>query len=115
MPIDDMVQWCYGALQGLNREVNARELLSILLSLPPSTDTKEIIADTIYSNSSTMDGHRFADEFLKRRAAAEKVRGALSWTEILNRHAENKPADESWDPSFQVVVKKRGKRAAGNQ
>ncbi|CAI4813456.1 AIF_collapsed_G0053090.mRNA.1.CDS.1 [Saccharomyces cerevisiae] len=40
-------------------------VLEMLLSLPPGSESKEIIADTIYSYSSTMDGRRFATDFIK--------------------------------------------------
>lgn len=40
-----------------------------LLLLPSET---EIISDSIYANSQTLDGRRFADEFVRRRKLADK-------------------------------------------
>lgn len=40
------------------------EFITSLLSLPPDP---EIISDSIYANSPTLDGRRFADEFIRRR------------------------------------------------
>jgi len=42
---------------------------STLLSLPPELD---IISDSIYSASPTLDGRHFAQEFVRRRKMAEK-------------------------------------------
>jgi len=43
----------------------------MLLSFPlePDASTTEIISDTIYSNSTTLDGRRFASEFVAKRKA----------------------------------------------
>ena len=40
-----------------------------LLLLPPEPD---IISDSIYANSQTLDGRRFAEEFVKRRKMADR-------------------------------------------
>jgi len=42
-------------------------LLTFPIDPPPSSI--EIIQDTIYAHSSSLDGRRFADEFIKRRKA----------------------------------------------
>ncbi|KAK9377667.1 uncharacterized protein V1513DRAFT_422216 [Lipomyces chichibuensis] len=69
---DEFFKWCRSTLQGVNSGVNAEELLTMLLSLPlAGPETVEIIADTVYANSTTMDGRRFAEEFVKRRKAVE--------------------------------------------
>jgi len=43
----------------------------MLLSFPldPDASTTEIISDTIYSNSTTLDGRRFASKFVAKRKA----------------------------------------------
>lgn len=45
--------------------------MSMLLTFPIEADAsiREIISETIYTNSTTMDGRRFADEFVSRRKA----------------------------------------------
>jgi PERQ amino acid-rich with GYF domain-containing protein len=45
------------------------EFVQSLLLLPSET---EIISDSIYANSQTLDGRRFADEFVRRRKLADK-------------------------------------------
>lgn len=45
------------------------EFIQMLLSFPleASADVLEIISDSVYANSSTLDGRRFANEFTSRR------------------------------------------------
>ena len=43
--------------------------MSSLLDLPAEAD---IISDSIYANSQTLDGRRFAEEFLRRRKLADR-------------------------------------------
>lgn len=112
---DEFLQWCKSSIHDLNAGVNQQEMLSIILSLPATPDSKEIIADTIYSNSSTMDGRRFAEEFLKRRRAAdaENTSNGESWSEILQRNTNtNKPMNDGWNSSFKVVGGKKKNRKA---
>jgi PERQ amino acid-rich with GYF domain-containing protein len=108
---EEFVQWCKFKLQGLNPGVNQTELLAILLSLPGNADSKEIIADTIYSNSSTMDGRHFAEEFLSRRETADASKTGETWSDVLQRTPTIKPtANDGWNTAFKVVNKKK-KRA----
>ncbi|KAK9457426.1 hypothetical protein V1511DRAFT_168766 [Dipodascopsis uninucleata] len=79
---DEFIKWCRLTLKGINSGVNSEELLNMLMSLPVSTpDTTEIIADTIYTNSTTMDGRRFAEEFVRRRKAVE-LAGGDTWAAL---------------------------------
>jgi hypothetical protein len=41
----------------------------MLLSFPNDNSCSEIIQDIIYANSSSMDGRRFANDFISRRKA----------------------------------------------
>lgn len=108
---EEFLQWCKLKLNGLNAGVNQTELLSMLLSLPGTADSKEIIADTIYSNSSTMDGRHFAEEFLTRRKAADATKSGETWSDVLQRAPVVKPApNDGWNAAFKVVTKKK-KRA----
>ena len=45
------------------------DFVSQLLMLPPEAD---IISDSIYASSQTLDGRRFAEEFIRRRKLADK-------------------------------------------
>ncbi|QLL30871.1 hypothetical protein HG536_0A06860 [Torulaspora globosa] len=101
----DFLRWCKSQMK-LNPSVEAKSVLEVLLSLPAGPEAKEIIADTIYSNSSTMDGRRFATEFIKRRVECEKlVKDPLTWSEALALPEGN---EDDWE--FQVVSKKKGRK-----
>lgn len=102
-PRQDFLSWSRTSMK-LNKGVNKEEVLQIMLMLPVGSESSEIIADTIYSNSSTMDGRRFAQEFMKRRKAVEdQAHDGLSWNEALRISAEDD--NDGWD--FQVVGKKK--------
>ena len=89
--------------------------------LPPDA---EIIADSIYYDSQTLDGRRIAEEFVRRRKNADKgiiepvgqtLNGGESkstgggWSEVAKKGPEKK--EESTSTQFKVVPsKKKGKR-----
>ncbi|CAI4053245.1 hypothetical protein SKDZ_16G1690 [Saccharomyces kudriavzevii ZP591] len=101
----EFLKWCRSQLK-LNSSAQPDNVLEMLLSLPPGSESKEIIADTIYSYSSTMDGRRFAADFInKRLKCEEQISDPLSWSEVLTM-----PEGSSEDWEFQIVGKKKGKR-----
>lgn len=101
----EFLKWCKSQMR-LNPGISMNSVLEVLLSLPSGSIANEIIADTIYSNSSVMDGRRFATEFTKRRTQCEKqVKDPLSWSEALALPEGN---DDDWE--FQVVSKKKGRK-----
>ncbi|CAF9939940.1 MAG: hypothetical protein ALECFALPRED_008381 [Alectoria fallacina] len=62
-------RWTKSALsKGLNPNMNVDDFVSQLLMLPPEAD---IISDSIYASSQTLDGRRFAEEFVRRRKLAD--------------------------------------------
>ncbi|KAI9486936.1 MAG: hypothetical protein EXX96DRAFT_551207 [Benjaminiella poitrasii] len=70
-PSEDFLNWCKLSLRGLNTGVNADEILQMLLSFPIDQNSSlEIIQDIIYTNSESMDGCRFANDFMTRRKAS---------------------------------------------
>ena len=91
----------------------------MLLSFPldASPDVLEIISDSVYANSSTLDGRRFANEFTARRrldvaarypqlaAAASKGKPG-SMAEALRLQAQPKPAE--WNVKVAGGKKKKG-------
>ena len=105
------------------------EIYQMIVSLPPNeSTTSEIISDTIYAHSSTLDGRHFAEEFLKRRkqlgsaldpspptstspAAKENSAGggAGGWNEVLKKE-KGKDASGEWNSAFKVVAGKKGRR-----
>ncbi|CAG8451941.1 11905_t:CDS:2 [Dentiscutata heterogama] len=88
-PSEEFLKWCRNALRGLNN-VNVDEFIHVLLTFPldPPPETVEIIQESIYANSPTLDGRRFADEFIKRRKADAN---GLPMNSLLNHHSDSKP------------------------
>jgi|SRR5579862_2289108 len=99
----------------------------MMIQLPPNEATsKEIISDTVYTHSPTLDGRHFAEEFLKRRKVlgsaldATLSSGTLSsgtpsnsgsgsgWNEVLKK--EKKDPSGEWNSAFKVVAGKKGRR-----
>ncbi|ODV97600.1 hypothetical protein PACTADRAFT_73317 [Pachysolen tannophilus NRRL Y-2460] len=122
-PRDEFFVWCRNQLSQLNNGVKKEDVLSIMVQLPTGSESQEIIADTIYSNSSTMDGRKFASEFMKRKIAFEKSippNVDFSWGEELYRTAHNlgdsnNDQSNGWDNAFKVVSKKNKKRATNKE
>jgi PERQ amino acid-rich with GYF domain-containing protein len=98
------------------------DFVQTLLSLPAEP---EILADSIYANSQTLDGRRFAEEFIRRRKLADKGivdpitsgtlsnstndgKGSSGWNEVAKKGPAPKEDNNS---AFKVVApKKKGKR-----
>ncbi|KAJ3767353.1 hypothetical protein FB446DRAFT_696431 [Lentinula raphanica] len=121
-PSAEFLKWLAESLKGLNNSVNAEEIMSMLLSFPidPDASTSEIISDLIYANTTTLDGRRFAADFLSRRKADAVARakagpGAaaakpVSIADVVK--AQPKPQAQSEWGGFKVVnKKKKGGRA----
>ena len=99
------------------------EFVQSLLLLPLET---EIISDSVYANSQTLDGRRFADEFVRRRKLADKgivdssANGPMpgsatdnksggGWSEVAKKGPTN--TKEETNSTFKLVAaKKRGKK-----
>ncbi|GAC72203.1 molecular chaperone [Moesziomyces antarcticus T-34] len=66
-PSPEFIRYCKDNLQGLT--IKTDDFIDMLLQFPldPSADVIEIIADTVYANSSTLDGRRFAHDFVSKR------------------------------------------------
>lgn len=89
----------------------------MLLSFPldPDPTTLEIISDLIYANSTTLDGRRFATEFVhKRKADATAKPKGNSSANVIGKvqsiadvvKTQPKPAQNEWG-GFKVVNKKK--------
>lgn len=100
----------------------------MMLSLPPNeSTTQEIISETIYQHSSTLDGRHFAEEFLKRRRilgpaldatlpnntttgnSGSSAGSGSGWNEVLKKD-KTKDASGEWNSAFKVVAGKKGRR-----
>ena len=119
-PSADFLRWLGENLKGLNSSVNLEEISSMLLSFPldPDSSTMELIAEMIYTNSTTLDGRRFASEFVNKRKAdaATRKNGAsagqtskvVSIADVVK--TQPRPSQPEW--GFKVVnKKKKGGRA----
>ena len=86
----------------------------MLLTFPldPDPTTVETISDLIYTNSTMLDGRRFAAEFVSKRKAdaTAKPKGNASAQSIADVvKTQPKPAQSEW--GFKVVNKKKGRRS----
>lgn len=63
----EFLQYCREQLKGLNVKVD--DFIEMLLTFPldPAPDMVDIIAESVYTNSSTLDGKRFAADFVGKR------------------------------------------------
>ena len=79
----------------------------MLLTFPLDSDatTVEIISDLIYANSTTLDGRRFAAEFVSKRKADASAKPKGSGSGNIPGKTQPKPAQSEW--GFKVVNKKK--------
>lgn len=141
--LEEFTKWAKLSLgKGLNSNINGefciyaiienKQLMVILvddfvqqlLLLPAEA---EIISDSVYANSQTLDGRRFAEEFIRRRKLADKgivdpvAPSALAdqknaagggWSEVAKKGSSNAHREEeSSNAAFKVVApRKKGKR-----
>ncbi|POW08662.1 hypothetical protein PSTT_07407, partial [Puccinia striiformis] len=70
----EFMKWLREALRGMN---NVDDFVKMLLDFPvnPDESVLEIVSDSVYAGSATLDGRRFAKEFNARRIADVNSRG----------------------------------------
>ncbi|KAF8001590.1 hypothetical protein HF325_004091, partial [Metschnikowia pulcherrima] len=110
---EDFLVWARSAMTNLYPSVSKNDLLEVFTTLPLHGESAQLISETIYSSSATMDGRRFAQEFLKRRQQVEKQVGPSapeSWSSAIISSADKVPAvdDDGWSTS--VKSKKKGRK-----
>ncbi|WAR58304.1 hypothetical protein PtB15_5B538 [Puccinia triticina] len=73
----EFMKWLREALRGMN---NVDDFVKMLLDFPvnPDDSVLEIVSDSVYAGSATLDGRRFAKEFNARRIADVASRGSGS-------------------------------------
>ena len=101
----------------LNVYVTDDAIVSMLLSFPLDVDpsTSELISDLIYASSTTLDGRRFAADFVSRRKADAAARSkpgngsakAVSIADVVK--TQPKAAASEW--GMVKVTRKKGKGA----
>ncbi|KAG2179079.1 hypothetical protein INT43_001929 [Umbelopsis isabellina] len=96
-PSEDFYRWCRQALKGLDSNVDSEDFMQMLVAFPLDNSSVEIIQDMIYANSTSLDGRRFADEFMKRRKA--DIAGKLDISNVM--------ASDDDTNAFKVVSKKK--------
>ncbi|CAO3572143.1 unnamed protein product [Mortierella alpina] len=109
---EDFLRWCRQALKGLQGVV-LEDFIQMLLSFPLNPDpmTVEIIQDSIYANSQSLNGRQFADEFIKRRKADAYPNGmGNSANGASSNNSSNQQSGSAHDGSFKVVSKKGRKK-----
>lgn len=109
---EDFLVWARTAMTNLYPSVSKDDLLEVFTTLPIHGDSQQLISETIYNSSATMDGRRFAQEFMKKRQQVERQIGANmigSWSGAIASSADKTPAvnDDGWSTS--VKSKKKGK------
>ncbi|KAF9108699.1 hypothetical protein BGX29_008231 [Mortierella sp. GBA35] len=104
-PSEEFLRWCRQALKGLQGAV-LEDLIQMLLSFPlnPDPSTVEIIQDSVYATSQSLNGRQFADEFIKRRKADAFPNGTPA-SMVSGQTPSAAP-----DSSFKVVSKKGKKK-----
>ncbi|KAK1143534.1 kinesin-like protein [Aspergillus melleus] len=122
--VEEFTKWAKLTLgKGLNSSINVDDFVQQLLLLPADS---EIISDSVYANSQTLDGRRFAEDFIRRRKMADKgivdpaVASALAeqstggWSEVAKKGSSSSNVQREEDNSsaaFKVVApRKKGKR-----
>ncbi|BCS26552.1 uncharacterized protein APUU_51263S [Aspergillus puulaauensis] len=120
--VEEFTKWAKLTLgKGLNSNINVDDFVQQLQLLPAEA---EIISDSVYANSQTLDGRRFADEFIRRRKLADKgivesvSTSALSetngggWSEVAKKGSAGTPREEdTTSAAFKMVApRKKGKR-----
>ncbi|KPI40662.1 GYF domain-containing protein mpd2 [Cyphellophora attinorum] len=128
---EEFVRWLKTQLgKGLNGGINVESFVQDLLMLPPEI---EIIADSVYANSQTLDGRRIAEEFVRRRKNADKgivepigpqiglngsadakSAGGAGWSEVAKKGPE-KAAQDVGGAQFKVVPSKKKGGAGGKR
>jgi PERQ amino acid-rich with GYF domain-containing protein len=140
---DEFTKWTKSALgKGLNNNMNGNdtlldyktkrlltkvivdEFVQTLLLLPLET---EIISDSVYAHSQTLDGRRFAEEFVRRRKLADKgivdpatngtvptsatdAKSGGGWSEVAKKGPASTPKEDTSSAFKVVAAKKKGKR-----
>lgn len=107
---EEFLIWARSSMTNLYPTVSKDDLLDIFLTLPAkSPDSLLLISETIYSSSATMDGRRFAKEFLERRAKVEQQVGTSNdWSSAIISSADKVPTVD--EDGWSTGKKKKGRR-----
>ncbi|KAG5420140.1 SMY2 [Candida metapsilosis] len=114
---EEFLVWARSQMTNLYPSVSKNDLLEMFITMPcNSPDTQQLISETIYASSTTMDGRRFAQEFTKRKAkvdhslGGEAARDFTSWSAAIISSADKVQTvdEDGWSTS--VKPKKKNAR-----
>ncbi|WVQ93228.1 hypothetical protein IAU59_000293 [Kwoniella sp. CBS 9459] len=119
-PSVEFIRWTKQALTGFKGDLDdfIQVLLSFPVDIPASNraETLEIISDSVYANSSTLDGRRFAQDFYTKRkadaarpASSAGAKGGVAKIASLADVVKTQPVKKGDDFGFKVV-KGKGKK-----
>jgi len=119
---EELNKWAKAQLSGkLNSGTNVDNFVGMIVDFP--TDI-ELLAEAVYGSSETLDGRRFAEEFIRRRRLADKgivednkavpasenKSGNGGWSEVAKKGPATAPKEDATAAGFKVVSKKPKKR-----
>ncbi|KAK6200947.1 uncharacterized protein RJT21DRAFT_30380 [Scheffersomyces amazonensis] len=112
---EEFLIWARSQMTNLYPTVSKDDLLDIFVTLPTSSsDSSQLIADTIYSSSATMDGRRFAQEFLKRRQKVDQQvsNDEDSWSAAIISSADKVSTvdEDGWSTTVKSKKKSNSKK-----
>jgi len=121
--MDEFRKWAH---RELSRGINVPDIAGFIRDLEALPMIRDIIAEAIYGTSDILDGNHFAEEFIRRKALAEKgvvekqptdTRSGSSsggWNEVAKKGGApgGPPKDDGpQNPGFTVVpARKKGKK-----
>ncbi|KAH9819738.1 hypothetical protein DFH28DRAFT_1053138 [Melampsora americana] len=121
----EFMKWLREALRGMN---NVDDFMKMLLDFPinPDESVLEIVSDSVYAGSATLDGRRFAKEFNTRRhadvmarmgnlkptptRANSNVSGTVKKSSTMADAVKSQPAPKNDGWGFAVVGPKKKKK-----
>lgn len=78
---EEFKKWAIGELRvEVNKDINPIDVFGTLINLPADV---QIITETVHAISSTLDSRHFAEEFMRRKRLADKVRHNSTSTDFL--------------------------------
>lgn len=110
---EEFLMWARASMTNLYPTVSKDDLLEIFTTLPSNNDSLQIISETIYSSSATMDGRRFAQDFTKRRQKVQlqiDPSDDISWSTAISSSAKKIPTVDEDGWSTTAKPKKKGRK-----
>lgn len=109
---EEFMVWARSQMAGLYPLVLKEELLAMFCTLLTSLpDSQALIAETMYASLATVDGRRFAQEFLKRRGRVDAKIGMLDEVEWAAAIAQSADKVQTVDEDGWLTTnKKKGKK-----